>query len=951
MNGDVIMCNKLRFWILIMVLITVTGSVFAADPVTPPENSIPIVGQRINANFYPTFEGIRIDQLCEFMWRHMPGTHGWEWASEDLFKDYYEYCASIGMYVVFTPSELGQYQYPTADNRGNWFRNPDYPFSSDFAYAKASVDYSEIVEYADAATMWTDNDIGITNMVSTLAGRLNTSEALWFYYLLDEGPARQRNNMLDDNDYEIYFPNIYTQDWDTSSRPYVPALDLVTREGIYSWLKYAAENQSGFQVPTTINFSMLNTIEQGEYTGIIPPVRDGGNFHRQAVCVDALCNAYFQRPPVGGVLPDSIENAPDFILFDYYPFRYVNSDSSSTATMCDDDWEFLIEHFEEGIDSTIVTALENDVITYYLPQAFGAVTGWNIRSTSGVHYKSLTWRKPAPQEFLLNCNLALLHQAKGIFPYSLRSYIENPFNLSQSTNFLSSALLDINLIPFDAPYEEYVYMDRCPPEDTLYNYISPALLPPWKDGFDPLYTLPSPPTNTTDPKYMEDYSEWMYQAYGDLYRNLERNLAQVVRIAPEMYDLFWCEGFEDEASISTTLWPIPDLFVAPRIKVFENPTSTKCYMFYVNTYCRAENTPFEIAFDSADLPSWADCSTRLLDHSRRFIMEGTEGPTGTFTFLDTLGPGEARLVELIDTANLMPADLRITDNNVWTILPAKGDTATIDMTCVPGEDVEILARFYNMGTGSKSNIAVSLYDVTDQTTIDNTTISFSGLPYTTGNCWDDEYVEVTFDWDNISTSDIGPHQLEVRAAPWTGEPDRDDNTARITFLVEPNDWATEVRGNPWDMTEATSSIPDWYTDDISALSGWVSTAYTDSVSGMFEGTVNGSSSQTNRMTLDLSSYRIDGDAYDQISLIGKTDLECDVYLLWDNTDSQTTEVKIGEFQTTEEPGWRRLEVFDLSGYSTWAGKTITSLSLSFRRSGNLQNPVRLGWVKLENGNL
>ena len=644
-----------------------------------------------------------------------------------------------------------------------------------------------------------------------------------------------------------------------------------------------------------------------------------------------------------------VDNSPEFILFDYYPFRYVNNDSSSTATMCDDDWEFLIELLEEGMDSTIVAALENDVITYYLPQAFGAVTGRRIRTESGIHYPSLLWRKPAPQEFLLNCNLALLHQAKGIFPYSLRSYYEDQTQLEKEWNFLSSALLDINLTPFDAPYEDYVYAGRCPVDDTLYNYISPALLPPWNNGYDPLFTLSAPPTDSTDAKHQEHYSEWMYKAYGDLYANLERNLAQVVRIAPEMYNLFWCDGFEDEASISTTLNPLPVHFVSPRIKVFENPDSNKCYLFYVNTYCRAEETPYEITFNSSDLPGWADCTTRLLDHSRRFIMEGTENPTGTYTFLDTLGPGEARLVELINTADLMPADVRITDNNVWTILPEKGDTAAIDMTCVPGESVEVLARFYNMGTGSRSNIVAGLYDTSTspETTIDTKTISFNGLPYSTGNCWDDEYVEVTFGWDNISTSDIGPHKIEVRATSWTGEPDPDDNIARVTFLVEPNDWATEVRSDPWDMTEATSSRPAWKTNDISAMYGWESSSYTDSVSGMFEGTISGSYSQNNSMTLNMSNYRIDGDEYDQFSLIGKTDLDCDVYLTWESTNSQITTAKIGEM-TSE---WGRLETDTLSTFSSWSGKVITGMSLSFRRTGNLSNPVRIGWVRLENGTL
>ena len=448
---------------------------------------------------------------------------------------------------------------------------------------------------------------------------------------------------------------------------------------------------------------------------------------------------------------------------------------------------------------------------------------------------------------------------------------------------------------------------------------------------------------------MEDYSEWMYRAYGDLYAKLERNLAQVVRIAPEMYNLFWCEGYEDEASISTTMNPLPIYYVSPRIKVFENPAPDRCYLFYLNTFCRAEETPYEITFSSSDLPGWADCTTRLLDHSRRFIMDGTESPTGTYSFLDTLGPGEARLVELIDSSNLIPADVRITDNNVWTILPAREDTATIDMTAVPGESVDIVARFYNMGTGSRSDIVVGLYDTSTspETTIDTDTISFTGLPYSSGNCRTEDRVQVIFNWDSISTADIGPHKLEVRATSWDGEPDPNDNIARMTFLVEPNDWATEVRGDPWDMTEATSSIPAWYTNDISAMTGWVSSSYTDSISGMFEGTIKSNHLQSNSMTLNMSSGRIDGDEYYHFSLIGKTDLDCDVYLTWVNTASAITTAKLGEM-TSE---WGRLETDTLSTFSSWAGKVITGMSLSFRRTGNLSNPVRIGWVRLENGTL
>ncbi len=332
-------------------------------------------------------------------------------------------------------------------------------------------------------------------------------------------------------------------------------------------------------------------------------------------------------------------------------------------------------------------------------------------------------------------------------------------------------------------------------------------------------------------------------------------------------------------------------------------------------------------------------------------MDGTESPSGSFTFLDTLGPGEARLVELIDTSDLHPADARITDNDVWTILPAKGDTATVDMEATPGETVNIVARFYNMGTGNKNRITVGLYDtsVSPEVTIDTAEIDFYGLPYSSGNCRQSEYRDVIFEWAPDS-DDIGAHRLEARATPWIGEPDRSDNTARMTFLVEPNDWATKLLGNPWDMTEVPPPAvpPAWYTNDISSMSGWT-TAYTDSISGVFEGSIDDSHLQNNSMTLNMNGYNVTGDDYSFITLIGKIEHDCDVYLSWDTSQAQIGSVKIGELNSD----WGRTDTYDLSTNALWASKTITSISLSFRTTDASQddNPVRIGWVRLENGEL
>ncbi len=924
-------------------VIILTTSTFAAEP---EENTIPIIGLRINNTVEsPVFGGIRTEQLCDLMWRHIQGTHGWEWAADSTFQAFMDNCDATEMLFVYSPNNIEQYQKLWGEPAKRlWFRNTDYAFTSNSAYAQSSTSFDSIINIACADTMLYDETIGVYEAVNDVANIMKDFDSLWFYYICDEGPAVQRKRMLNsEHPYDNFIPNIYTQAW-TASIPSVPALNEVENTGLYSWIKYTAEHDTVLAVPTTLNFSLLHTILMSEYTGLIE--NDiGGTFTRQAVSVRAICTAKYQAPPGGGIPPGPVDNEPEFICFDWYPFRYVDSDSSSTATMCDNDWVFLIDHFEEGIDSTVIPALEYDIPTYYFPQAFGAVSGPKLFTGTTIHYPSLLWRKPAPQEFLMSCNLALMHQAKGIFPYSLRSYIENPSDLTQTTNFISSALLDINLIPFNAPYEEYVYTERWPKDYSNYAYLSPEELPPWKDGFDPLYNLPDPPTESSYPKYLEDYNNWLFKPYGDLFKKLERNLAQIVRIGPEMYDLFWCDGFPDSANVSTTLSPLPTLFVSPRIKVFENPAQDKVYLFYVNRYCRAAATPLEISFSSDSLPGFATCTNRLLDHSRRFIMDGTESPSGTFTFIDTLGPGEARLVELISTASTILADVRITDNDVWTILPAKGDTATIEMTATPGEDVEILARFYNMGTGGKMRVQVGLYDTSgsSEDTIDTAEINFYGLPYDSTTCRESEYVEVCFEWEP-DVNDIGPHMLEARAESWTNEPDTSDNTARVTFLVEPNDWATEVRGDPWDMTATSPPIPPWNTCDISSMYGW--TVYTDSISGMFEGAVSSSHLSDNRMTLDLNGEMIDGDEYNYLRIALKAELYCDLRVGWTDSNSGEGSIVITDL---EEGEWVRIESNALA--DEWEGLDITELWLGFRKTGNLQMPVRVGWVKLENGAL
>ena len=123
-----------------------------------------------------------------------------------------------------------------------------------------------------------------------------------------------------------------------------------------------------------------------------------------------------------------------------------------------------------------------------------------------------------------------------------------------------------------------------------------------------------------------------------------------------MYDLWWCTSCCDSADISYD-GITPGDFVTPVIKVFEDSAQTTCYLFYVDRYCISNTNPYEIISDPDNLPEYATSSAWLLDHSRRFIMDGDwDRQDSVYIFLDTLDAGEGRLCELVDPRDTLAAD-------------------------------------------------------------------------------------------------------------------------------------------------------------------------------------------------------------------------------------------------------------------------------------------------------
>jgi len=407
--------------------------------------------------------------------------------------------------------------------------------------------------------------------------------------------------------------------------------------------------------------------------------------------------------------------------------------------------------------------------------------------------------------------------------------------------------------------------------------------------------------------------------------------------------------------------------------VFEDSAQTTCYLFYVDRYCRSDSNPYEISYDPSDLPEFADCSTRLLDHSRRFIMEGDfDKQDSVYVFLDTLDAGESRLVELVDLSSSLAADIRITSPDIWMI-SSYGDTLT-DLRTTVNDSVTIYADFYNLGTVARTNVTTLLYYSTGTDTLGLDSLSFIGLSYTPDSlCRATDMQTASFGWRPDS---IGAHRMTVSVPPGNGEPNTDDNLVEFVFLVDPRDYATDVLGEAWDMDDSTS-IHAWHTNDIDTIGiNWDTSesAWTDSVSGMFEGIVQYDSlidpefqASISLVISDDTTEYIDPDLYHMFSL-GVTvnnpnttnNIGCKLYMRWKDSEGEWgcnwTNVlyQTGHFVLNGWDRWRAVGPVDLSQTTglNWGDDNVSELWLKIEAEETLIRPpqpinVRIGWVRLE----
>ena len=629
-----------------LVLPLMLAASMLASAGEPPDNTIPVLGIRINRNLYPELAGVTLGHIITLSWRHFDGVDAWGWASDTSTTNAAGSCDSIGLLLVLLPAEMGSFIEPSEPN-GLWFRWSEQDLEDDSAFVHPALPYWDGLDSARiAGAMWDTVQTRMNDLDDASEGQ----PAYWFFGLWDEANTNQRAHMVmadtsaQYGEYYGYFPDMFTQA--RSRVDGTPAMEEVDPEGVFSWLKSAFDN-TGTSIPVTTTIGTLLTYDTLRYPALDTIPHANGTLADMGRCVRAIRDMTFLGPSGSqGAL-----DAPDLICFDRYPFRQV--DIHVESHMGDTCWIYLVDQAEESMDTVVLNA--GNMPVYFYTQLFGGFGGPNMRDTHDhLLYRSLMYRQPSIAEVRMLCNLALMHQMKGIFPYDIRSYHEWPGDTLH--DWIACSLLDWNLIPFDAPYEDWVYTGRLD-EDVC----SPESIPPF-DGYDPLFELDQAPVVSGE-RGLQNYYQWKFAPFANIWNGLRDVLGEVKTVGPEIRDLWWLDGTGHPDLVQLTWdgygWDTPEC------RVFTDGDE-HYYLYYVNRCCVDSSHIISLSFLYDSLP---DANAFALDHTRRVIVQARDSREDLFGLTDTLEAGQGRLLELIPFGTLA-ADLRITEPDVWAEGPA-----------------------------------------------------------------------------------------------------------------------------------------------------------------------------------------------------------------------------------------------------------------------------------------
>jgi len=303
-----------------------------------------------------------------------------------------------------------------------------------------------------------------------------------------------------------------------------------------------------------------------------------------------------------------------------------------------------------------------------------------------------------------------------------------------------------------------------------------------------------------------------------------------------------------------------------------------------------------------------------------------------------LGAGEGKLVRLVEGSE--PGDAMLADPDVQFYLVKGGVASTVPQyEFAEGDTIRLYTTIYNLGFSPLNNLSVSFYDGhVDPLNLRSTVVinlpaldTVDTLPAMAIASWD---------WYASDTL-ISVHDINVQAvAAGPGEEREENNHGHMALLIHPEDYATAVVGNPWDMTEREVIGPgETTTPDIDSFIGFVETP--DSISGVWE-------AKTVTAVPDPKVFlhvpdSINGSKYSQFSVrfIHQAATTGGGFLRvsWLNTDMTS-----GADSTWYAYNEWHIKEFDFSENADWNNKQIAALWL--RPSPLPDGMIRLAWVKL-----
>lgn len=576
------------------------------------------------------------------------------------------------------------------------------------------------------------------------------------------------------------------------------------------------------------------------------------------------------------------------------------------------------------------------------------------------------YRMLTAEELRLMTSIALEHQAKGLLYWRL-----TPWDLKRASDTNHYAgLWDENSVPFDVPFEYYAY------ERNHDHYLDPDVLRPFENGFDPFCpTLGPRPDRLT-----EEYFLWKYGPYARRFNALRDITSSVQRIRHWLLGLWKAD--RQDVRVSASEVEEDSLTDSPSIMAMTRDTDRadeagSAWIFCVNHDFHPDYSPLACSVEAGIYwPHESDpANITVVDYSNRHLrkvqVDSTAGSGRSgriwISFETRLETGAGELLRVLATDALPPRDFVVTEPDLCFLHPSETIVreTTIswlgpfpgDRDFVVGDTVRFAALVYNLGFTGADSVRVLFYDGDPRGTgveIGRDYLSLDALGGT-----EPEVDTATTDWPLSDGSD-GVHDIHVvvnheyrytpqgrSARHFLSEADSGNNHTHLPLYVFPLDYATEERGDPWDMEERTGS--PWGTPDIVRV--WNGVVDPDSISSVCElrirsGEPPGEDEDSLQIFLHVGSTDdcIDPDAYGCFRARLYVDDPCSLQVFWhDACDEEERPPTLPPLVDLEGGTWNTVAQ-RLEG-SSW-GDAVSVDRFGFLIHGKENDGIRVSWVKL-----